>query len=149
MSKKSIFRAAALLALLTLTLPPAVKTDAAAAPAASPVRLTFDKSLAGPGVWEGTTGGDIAGGLRTELVSLRIAGSIWHVEFDWIVNAGAQSFTARLSGILNTKTGRVVMDGTVTDGYLEGARVHEEGQLIDPATLRFQGLIRVMPSTAR
>jgi len=114
----------------------------------TPVRLTFDKASVGPGVWEGTVGGDFAGRLRTELVELRIAGAIWHVEFDWIITAGSASFVARLTGTLNTRTGRVVMNGTVVDGYLEGARVHEEGQLVDPSTLRFQGEIRIMPATA-
>jgi hypothetical protein len=41
------------------------------------------------------------------------------------------------------------MDGTVVKGYLEGAQVHEEGQLVDPAILRFQGSIQIMPATAR
>jgi hypothetical protein len=39
------------------------------------------------------------------------------------------------------------MNGRVIKGYLEGARVHEKGQLIDPATLRFGGTIRIMPET--
>jgi hypothetical protein len=40
------------------------------------------------------------------------------------------------------------MNGTVVEGFLEGAQVHEEGQLVDPAALRFQGSIRLMPGTA-
>jgi hypothetical protein len=116
----------------------------------APVRLSFDKSIVDPtaGVWEGATAGDVAGGLRTELRGLQVTGPIWHVSFDWIVSAGPQSFTARLSGILNTATGAVVMNGTVIDGWLEGAQVHETGQLVDPAVLRFQGSIRLMPATA-
>jgi hypothetical protein len=39
------------------------------------------------------------------------------------------------------------MNGAVIEGWLEGARVHEEGQLIDPDTLRFQGAILLMPAT--
>ena len=31
---------------------------------------------------------------------------------------------------------------------LQGAQVHEEGQLVDAATLRFEGTIQVMPATA-
>ena len=31
---------------------------------------------------------------------------------------------------------------------LQGAQVHEEGQLVDAATLRFEGTIKVMPATA-
>ena len=91
---------------------------------------------------------DVGGDLTTELRDLRVTGPIWHVEFDWIVAGGDQSFTARLTGILNTNTGYVVMNGAVIEGWLEGARVHEEGQLIDPDTLRFQGAILLMPATA-
>jgi hypothetical protein len=45
-------------------------------------------------------------------------------------------------------TGAVIMNGTVVDGFLQGAQVHEEGQLVDAATLRFEGTIQVMPATA-
>jgi hypothetical protein len=114
----------------------------------APVLLNFDKTLVGEGVWEGIVSGDVTGNLRTELTSLRVAGPIWHVTFDWIIDAGEQSFTARLNGTLNTLTGHVVMNGTVVDGWLLGAQVHEEGQLIDPSTFRFQGTIQVMPATA-
>ena len=118
------------------------------AQAKSPVYLTFDKSATGPGTWQGTVSGDIAGDLNTALRDLRITGPVWHVEFDWIVSAGSQSFTARLKGVLNTKTGAVVMNGRVIDGYLVGARVHEQGQLVDPNTSRFVGTIRIMPNSA-
>jgi hypothetical protein len=40
------------------------------------------------------------------------------------------------------------MNGTVVDGFLQGAQVHEEGQLVNPGTLAFEGTIQVMPSTA-
>jgi hypothetical protein len=124
----------------------------ASAPAAAtsnePVRLSFDKSLVVPGVWQGSVSGDIDGLLMTRLLGLDVSGPIRHVRFDFIVAAGDSSFTTRLSGILSTETGAVVMDGTVTRGYLLGARVHEEGQLLDPATLRFVGTIRLMPATA-
>ena len=125
---------------------------ASAVPAASasnaPVRPTFDKTATGPGVWHGTVAGDIAGGLTTDLLALDTTGPIWHVTFDWIIDAGPSSFIARLSGVLNTSTGGVVMDGTVVSGYLLGAQVHEKGQIVNPATLEFVGSIRLMPATA-
>jgi hypothetical protein len=125
---------------------------AAPAGAATPLQLTFEKQSVAVGVWEGTVSGDVDGDLTTVLTGCTgpnpCAGPIWHVEFDWIIVAGAESFTAHLSGVLNTVTGAAIMDGTVVDGFLQGAQVHEEGQLVDPATLGFEGTIRVMPSTA-
>jgi hypothetical protein len=124
---------------------------ASAAPVAAssePLRLSFDKSSIAPGVWQGTVEGDISGSLTTVLTNLNITGPVWQVRFDWIISAGDKSFIADLSGILNTETGAVVMDGTVVEGYLAGAQVHEEGQLVDPDTLRFQGSIRLMPASA-
>jgi hypothetical protein len=123
-----------------------------AAPAVSassaPVRLDFAKTATAPGVWHGSVSGDIGGALTTRLIALEVTAPIWHVTFDWIVDAGAASFTARLDGILNTETGAVVMDGTVISGFLLGAQVHEQGQLVDPAALEFVGSIRLMPATA-
>lgn len=124
--------------------------DLVSSDARSPVRLTFEKSSIEEGIWEGTVEGDIEGDLRTELTELRESGNVWHVRFAWIITADdpGESFTADLSGILNLNTGRVVMNGRVVDGYLEGARVHEEGQLVDPGNFGFEGLINIMPATA-
>ena len=134
-----------LAAFLAPTLLIAIATAASAA--SDPVDLTFDKSTSGAGTWSGTVSGDLDGDLTTTLLSLRETGVIWHVTFDWVVDGDA-SFTARLSGTLNTSTGHVVMNGRVIEGDYLGAVVHEEGQLIDPATLHFQGLIRIMPATS-
>jgi hypothetical protein len=112
-----------------------------------PVRLTFDKTAVAAGVWEGTITGDIEGTLQTVLLTVDETGPIWHVTFDWIIGSGDRSFTARLDGLLNTQTGAVVMDGSVTEGYLLGARVHETGQLADAATSRFTGFITMFPPT--
>jgi hypothetical protein len=115
---------------------------------AAHIELSFDKTAVADGVWQGTIDGDITGTLETRLTERRISGPIWHVRFDWIISAGDQSFVADLRGTLNNNTGAVVMNGTVVEGYLLGARVHEEGQLVDAATLQFQGSIRLMPATA-
>jgi hypothetical protein len=123
-------------------------TSASAANA--PVRVTFDKHLvdAATLTFEGVTGGDVSGMLTSRLVSIEdVTGPVYHVTFDWFVSAGTRSFVARTSGIWNTGTGLVNMNGSVTSGYLAGASVHEQGHLVDPATLRFQGVIDVMPGT--
>jgi hypothetical protein len=130
--------------LLVLAGIQAVSTRPALA-VSDPIRLTFDKAAVAAGVWEGTVSGDIEGTLRTVLLTVDETGAIWHVTFDWIIGSGERSFTARLDGVLNTQIGSVVMDGTVTEGYLLGARVHEAGQLVDSATSRFEGSIAVFP----
>jgi hypothetical protein len=107
------------------------------------VHLTFDKSAVSPGVWQGTVSGDVSGDLETRLLAATADGAILHVTFDWIVDAGQRSFTARLTGTLNTETGRVKMRGTVIEGWHLGARVSERGQLVDPATSRFTGTIKI------
>ena len=121
-----------------------------AAASNEPVRLDFDKSISDPVgfVWSGSVSGDVSGGLTTRLTDLRVSGPVWHVRFDWIIDAGERSFVADLTGTLNTNTGRVVMNGTVVEGWLLGAQVLEQGRLVDPATLRFVGAISVMPGTA-
>jgi hypothetical protein len=114
-----------------------------AAAGSDPVRLSFDKSASGVGEWEGVVTGDVNGTLTSVLLSRKVTGSIWLVEFDWAVTAGESSFVARLSGTLNTATGAVVMNGSVTSGFLLWARVHEEGQLVDAEASRFVGTITI------
>ena len=129
----------------------ALAIGAGNAAAAPPLQVDWVKHVVDPThfVFEGTTSGAAPGALTSRLISLDAAtGPILHVTFDWSVSSGSKSFTARTSGIWNTNTGRVVMNGRVIDGYLNGAQVHEEGQLVDPATLTFQGFLRLLPNTA-
>jgi hypothetical protein len=141
-----IFVIAILAAFVLAAFPQAA--SASAASDLSPIKLQFDKQGGANGIWNGTVSGDIEGALTTQLLSLEQVGPILKVSFAWIVNAGDQSFTAVLYGTLNTLTGRVEMDGTVVEGWLAGAQVHEEGQLVDPAAGRFQGTISIFPMTA-
>ncbi|MGD2048330.1 MAG: hypothetical protein PVH03_02485 [Chloroflexota bacterium] len=138
-----------LIVLLSLMMSALFLVSGAAAENSAPIYLSFEKTdPEGDFVWNGTVDGDVSGGLETQLLGFRQSSKILHVEFDWIVEAGNQSFTARLYGILDTETGRVVMDGTIIDGWLEGAQVHEEGQLVDLNTSAFEGTIRIMPASA-
>lgn len=141
-----------LLAVLALGIAGLGWPGPAAAEPNAPLKLTFDKTLSDPaGVWTGTVDGACgAGTLTTTLTALRIDGPIWNVAFEWDVDGADCAFVAHLSGTLNTRTGRVIMNGTVVDGdeWLVGAQVHEEGQLVDPELLQFQGTIQVMPGSA-
>jgi hypothetical protein len=145
MSKQLAAVAALLLAfflIATGTTAQEATPDTAAAPTLT--FLSFDKSAAAEGVWEGSVGGDVDGSLRTELRDLRMEGPIWFVEFDWIIDAGDQSFTARLNGTLNTLNGTVLMTGEVIEGAMLGATVYEQAELVNPETSRFQGTILVI-----
>jgi hypothetical protein len=138
-------KGSALFAVLTMLLVAGPMAGAAN----DPVRLSFEKCPSAEGVWTGTVDGDVTGGLTTMLRSARQTGNILHVNFDWVISAGTQSFTANLDGTLSLRTGRVVMNGTVVDGRLEGAQVHEQGQLApDLGVFCFRGSIRVMPGSA-
>ena len=126
----------------------AISITTAATAKAPPVHLTFQKAAVEPGVWSGTVSGDIGGALTTRLISLDDRRPVWRVTFDWIVDAGPQSFTARLHGTLDTTTGAVAMKGHVIDGHLLGAKVREQGRLVDPATSAFEGTIDIYPHGA-
>lgn len=135
--------------VLVLVLATAALAAGAASAAASnePVRLDFDKSIVDPAalVWVGVVSGNVSGGLTTRLTGLRVSGPIWRARFDWIIAAEERSFVAHRSGILNMDTGQVIMNGTVVEGWLSGAQVHEEGQRVDLATPRFVGEIVILP----
>jgi hypothetical protein len=136
----------ALLLLVSVGALVVVSAPAAAVSPYAPLHLTFDKHSVDTGVWHGTVSGDVQGDLTTRLLSLKVIGPIWFVTFDWIIDAGSTSFTARLSGIVNTNDGSVVMTGRVISGYRLGTMVIDRGQLIDAATSRFVGTIDVMPN---
>ena len=132
---------------LAATAPVALAGSATAAAQSAPLTWTFDKCSVGPGAWQGTATGPsgVAEPLQTQLTNYRQTGSVLQVEFDWHVGS---TYLAQLSGVLNLKTGAVVMNGTVTEGQYVGSQVHEEGQLYDPANSCFAGTIRVMPASA-
>jgi hypothetical protein len=60
--------------------------------------------------------------------------------------------TALLDGRFDGSTGKTVLNGEVVSGWLRGAQVHEEGQLIafDSTTMvaTFVGTVQLMPESA-
>jgi hypothetical protein len=75
---------------------------------------------------------------------------VWTFTFDWLVTAdqAAKSFLAHTSGTFDTSSGNVILGGLVCSGWHAGARVHEEGKLVDPATLSFAGDIHILPGSS-
>ncbi|MDX1687191.1 MAG: hypothetical protein R3248_04335 [Candidatus Promineifilaceae bacterium] len=146
---KKVIRMVVLLAVIAA----ALFTTAPAAPLLAgdndPLYIDFYKTdPESDFVWDGTVSGDVNGNLQTVFLEGRMTGDIMHVVFDWIVTGSECDFSAQLSGILDTKTGQVLMNGTVTEGCYLGAQVHEEGQLVDPGVSGFAGTIRIMPGSA-
>jgi len=121
----------------------------------SKTKLTFDLSLSGPGLcdpafgelatWQGTVGGEIRGNVRARLrgLPLMLGGEAVPVRLNWVVTAGPSSFTVPLEGWWNIKTGKLEMNGTVTEGFRAGERASVQGKLVDLRNLRFKGEMRV------
>jgi hypothetical protein len=121
----------------------------------SRTKLTFDLTLVGPSpcdpafgelaTWQGTVRRDIEGDLRARLrgLPLTLGGEAVPVQFDWIVSAGGLSFKARLEGSWNFKTGKLEMNGTVTEGFRSGESARVKGNLFDFRNLRFKGDMRI------
>jgi hypothetical protein len=118
-----------------------------------PVRLEFDKCGGEEGRWEGVVTGDLTGDLVSQAIDVDADRPVWKVRFLWTVGEPGDPdyLVADLTGILNTNTFSVVMNGRVVDGAYTGAQVHEAGQLVgvEDCGLRFQGTITVLPATAR
>ena len=138
-------------AFAVATAPAATATASAATASNAPLEVHFVKHVVDRTnlVFEGTVSGAVNGSLVSRLVRLNsIDGPIYNITFDWIVSAADKSFTARTTGTWNTRTGQVVMNGTIIAGYLNRAQVHEQGHLVDPTTLTFEGFLQLMPATA-
>ena len=122
---------------------------------AVPVEITFTKWITTFPAMAGVTGGDAAGTFVGEVLSRTPFdnGVIVDLLARYELVAGAHSFIAEIEGKQNTKTATAVLNGVVTEGWLVGARVHVEFEVISscagkPAGPCFQGTIRVMPGAA-
>lgn len=112
-----------------------------------PVVLEFEKQWAAPDHYVGTVDG--GGTIEMWLFDKSVTGNTQHFSATVGVVTGTRSFTAIVTGKIDFSTGHVVLNGSVTSGWLAGARVLEESVLVDPTTGRFTGSIRIMPATSR
>lgn len=105
----------------------------------------------------GVAGGDVPGTFAATVLSRTILdnGNIVKLMADYRVigkDAG-QSFVARIEGTQNNHTQQAVLNGTIFDGWLAGARVHVTFDVIRPCPeyskpVCFTGVIRVMSGSA-
>jgi hypothetical protein len=110
------------------------------------VVIPFEKHSIGPGHYVGTAcdGGTI----DMQLSDSSVTGNVQHFTATvQLACAGKGALTAVLDGSFNFSTGKTVLNGVVVDGWLAGAQVHEEGQLVDLDPLTFLGTVQLMPAS--
>jgi hypothetical protein len=104
---------------------------------------------------QGVVGGDIEGTFGGAVLSHTVLPTVVLLEacYEIIANepSPSHSFTALIAGSLDRATGRAVLDGTVTAGWLTGKAVHVEFRVIActqaPDHTCFQGTIRVIKAS--
>lgn len=128
-------------ALVTVLL---VGTPVAAAQ--RPIVLEFEKQWAAADYYLGTVEG--GGTIEMRLFDKSVIGNTQHFSATVEVDSPSRSFTALVRGQINFSTGRVVLNGSVTSGWLAGAQVQEQSQLVDPVAGRFIGSIQIMPASS-
>jgi hypothetical protein len=144
----------------TLALPLAVAllfpTSSALLANEAPIRLTFEKSLVGPGPapylfhFIGTFGGDFSGQLYVGQLVREFVDEqheIIHTVADYFFTAddGMHSFSARVEGHANLHTGDAVLNGVITTGWLQGAQVQDQFDILGGG--HFAGTFRIMPAS--
>lgn len=124
---------------------------------ARPIEVTFTKWVTTFPFMAGSTEGDVDGAFEGEVLQRTALenGVIvqLNARYQVIDPTGLHSFTAIIQGTQNNQTRSAVLNGVVTEGWLVGARVHVEFEVISscagkPAGPCFQGTIRVMPGSA-
>lgn len=141
-----IARVAALIAAALVVATPST-AGAGSAPAVIEFDKTFDPAASvanGAPTWRGPASGDAVGTVETKLLSFSETGSVSQLEAEWTVNAGARSFKARVSGIFNPNSQIIVLNGVVTEGWMEGAQIHERGVRPDLSVSRYVGTLTLV-----
>jgi hypothetical protein len=105
----------------------------------------------------GFTGGDVDGTFEGEVLQRTPLDNGVIVQlnarYQVIDPTGLHSFTAVIQGTHNNQTRSAVFNGVVTEGWLAGAQVHVDYDVVTPCEFAssntcFRGTIRVMPGSA-
>ena len=122
------------------------------------IEVTFTK-WADPSypLFKGVAGGDVPGEFAAEVLDRTgfDNGNIVDLlaDYEVIADDPAHRFKARIEGKLNNQTLQAVLNGSVVDGWLKGARVHVTFDVIQPCTafgkpVCFTGTLRVLAGSA-
>ena len=122
-------------ALVVIALAALAVSASGVSASSSSIVIPFEKHAVGPGHF---TGGDPE------------TSDHWlqHFKATLQLTVGGQSLTAALDGQFNFTTRQTVLNGVVLDGWLSGAQIHEEGQLVGFSPLTFVGTVMVMRGSA-
>ncbi len=122
----------------------------------SNVEVTFTKWIPSYPTLAGVTGGDVPGTFAGEVLDFVDNGTVAKVKarYEVIGSDPGHSFVAIVEGTQNNKIQKAVLNGTVVEGWLVGARVHATFDVISPCPefgkdVCFTGVIRVMPGSAK
>lgn len=136
---------------------PSAITATQAQPHARPVEVTFTKWVTAFPDMAGFTGGDVDGTFEGEVLQRTPLDNGVIVQLNAryrvIDPTGLRSFTAIIQGTQNNQTRSAVLNGVVTEGWLAGAQVHVDFDVITPCEFGsrntcFRGTIRVMRGSA-
>ena len=143
-----------MIALLVLALAALGISASGVSASSAPVVIPFEKHAVGPGHYVGTAGD--GGTIEMQVYDSRFTGGDPETSDHWVqhfkailqLTVGGQSLTAALEGQFNFTTLQTVLNGVVVDGWLSGARVHEEGKVTGFSPLTFVGTVMVMRGSA-
>jgi hypothetical protein len=143
-----------------LTAPTAVASVAATqtqANGGTNIEVTFTKWVTTFPSFTGVAGGDVPGDFAATVLDRDAFpnGIITKLEarYEVIADDPTHSFVAHIEGTQNNHVLKAVLNGTVVEGWLRGARVHVEFDVIAPCpqfgqARCFTGVIRVMSGSA-
>jgi hypothetical protein len=108
--------------------------------------IPFEKHWVGPGHYVGSAcdGGTI----DMQVSNSSVTGNVQHFAATVQLTLPGRSLTAVLHGSFDFSTGTTVLNGTVVEGWLAGAQVHEEGQLVGVDPLAFVGTLQLALGSA-
>ena len=112
-----------------------------------PLRLSFEKCAVGDGSLAGPVAGDCGPGTVVfTYLSVEPGEAIWHFSGEYTVAATDCSFKAVCTGIVDVRSGHIVLNGSVvSEGPHLGARVHVRAQANADLTCS-SGTMTVTPS---
>jgi hypothetical protein len=120
---------------------------APASASSAPMVIQYAKTCDQTGHCAGSAGN--GGTIEMQVTSFRATGNAAQLSLTEWITVGNISFRAELSGSVSP-AGFIVLNGTVTEGSLAGAQIHQRSNLVgvDGTTTSWTGKLQLMPASA-